>query len=133
MPTKTILDNEFATLYSHPEKKMVHHVIKKFVFGPDLRKVLDAGYNEMKASGATKWLSDDRLNNALKPDDEAWARTDWFPRVLKAGWKSWAVVLPSKVVGQMNMQRFSDTYKEAGITAQLFSDPDVAMKWLESQ
>ncbi|NLD92270.1 MAG: hypothetical protein GX639_06325 [Fibrobacter sp.] len=46
--------------------------------------------------------------------------------------KYWAVVLPEKVVGQMNMKRFSDDYSKAGITAKLFSDPDEALKWVES-
>jgi len=133
MPTTTVIDNEFATLWYHPEKKMVHHQIKKFVFGPDLRAILDAGHKQMVANGGTKWLSDDRANNALKPDDEAWARTDWFPRVLKAGWKSWAVVLPEKIVGQMNIKRFTETYAEAGVKAMLFSNPEEAMAWLEKQ
>jgi hypothetical protein len=133
MPSITIIDNEFATLWYHSEKKMVHHKIKKWAYGNDLRNVLNKGYESLKANNGNKWLSDDRLNGALKEDDEVWCRTDWFPRVLKAGWKYWAIVLPEKVVGQMNMKRFSEDYQKAGITAMLFSDSELAMKWLESQ
>lgn len=46
--------------------------------------------------------------------------------------KYWAVVLPEKVVGQMNMKRVSDDYSKAGITAKRSSDPDEALKWVES-
>jgi hypothetical protein len=133
MPTVTVLDNEFVTLWYHPEKKMVHHKIKKWAYGNDLRNILDKGYESLKVNGGNKWLSDDRLNGALKADDEVWAKTDWFPRVLKVGWKYWAIVLPEKIVGQMNMKRFSEDYQKAGINAMLFSDADLAMKWLESQ
>ena len=133
MPTVVILDNENATLWFHQESKIVHHHIKKWVSGTDLRSILDKGSDCVKNNGATKWLSDDRLNGALKADDEEWAKTVWFPKTLKAGWKDWAVVLPEKLVGQMNLKRFTEDYAKAGINAQIFSDPDVARKWLETR
>jgi hypothetical protein len=133
MPVNTLVDNEFATLWCDPDKKIIHHKIKKWAFGTNLRNILDKGCDALKANSCTKWLSDDRLNGVLKPDDEEWARNNWFPRTLKAGWKHWAVVLPEKVVGQMNMKRFTEDYSKAGINAMLFSDSDSAMKWLEKQ
>jgi hypothetical protein len=78
-------------------------------------------------------LSDDRNNSALAQNDVAWSKTDWFPRVMKAGWKYWALVQPEKVIGQMNMDRIVKDYSEKGLTVKIFSDPDEAMKWLESQ
>lgn len=133
MASVVVLDNENATLWHHEESKIVHHHIKKWVSGKELRAILDKGSEYVKNKGATKWLSDDRLNGALKADDEEWAKTDWFPRTLKAGWKDWAVVLPEKIVGQMNLKRFTEDYAKAGINAQIFSDPEVAKKWLESR
>jgi hypothetical protein len=53
--------------------------------------------------------------------------------MLEAGWKHWAIVQPAKLLGQMNIKRISETFAAAGITAQFFSDPDEALKWLESQ
>jgi len=132
MASVVVLDNENATLWFHEESKIIHHHFKKWVSGKDLRAVLDKGCEHVKNHGATKWLSDDRLNGALKPDDEEWSRTNWFPRTLKAGWKDWAVVLPEKLVGQMNLKRFTEDFGKAGINAQIFSDPELAKKWLES-
>ena len=132
MSAVTILDNEYATLWFHPEKKIIHHHFKKFIFGKELQNVLDEGYRQLKKNGAQKWLSDDRLNGALSSADETWAKTDWFPRVLQAGWKYWAIVMPEKVIGQLNMKRFMEDYAKLGITAKPFSDPDEALKWLES-
>jgi hypothetical protein len=129
----TIIDNEFAFLWFHPETKIVHHEIKKYVFGKHLREILDQGYEQMKKTGAQKWLSDDRKNNALSPEDGEWAQNDWSPRVIKAGWKYWAIVLPEKVMGQMNMRLFIDSYTKVGVTVQIFSNPDEALKWLERQ
>lgn len=132
MSVNQILDNEFATLWYNTEKKIVHHQIKKWIAGDNLKALFNKGYDLVKSDKAQKWLSDDRNNSVLSPEDEKWAREDWFVRMINAGWKYWAVVLPAKTVGQMNMKRFSDDYSKAGITAKLFSDPDEAMKWLES-
>ncbi len=133
MAAQTVMDNEFATVWFHPEKKIVHHMIKKFVSGKDLRDVLDKGYEVLKRNAGHAWLSDDRNNGALTSADEQWAKTDWFPRVVSAGWKYWAIVMPEKVIGQLNMKRFVNDYAVAGITAKVFSDPNEALKWLESQ
>jgi hypothetical protein len=132
MPINQILDNEFATLWYNTDKKIIHHYIKKWIAGDKLKELFNKGYEIVKANKAQKWLSDDRNNSVLSPEDEKWAREDWFVRMKNAGWKYWAVVLPAKVVGQMNMKRFSDDYSKAGVTAKLFSDPDEAKKWLES-
>lgn len=133
MSSQIVLDNDYATLWYHPEKKIVHHMMKKFTGGKDLRELLDKGYDLLKTNGASSWLSDDRNNGALSAADEEWAKTNWFPRVLNAGWKYWAIVMPEKVIGQMNIKRFVSDYARAGISANLFSDPSEAMRWLESR
>jgi len=132
MPKNQIMDSEFASLWYDTEKKIVHHQIKKWIKGDDLKKLFNKGYDVLKQNNAQKWLSDDRNNSVLSPEDEKWAREDWFVRMIQAGWKYWAVVLPEKTVGQMNMKRFSDDYAKAGVNAKLFSNPDEALKWLEN-
>jgi hypothetical protein len=131
--TKTILDNEFATLVYHTDKQIVHHKFHKEIGGEHFREVLNKGLEVFQQEQASKWLSDDRKNSALQPDDSNWGLSDWSPRVIAAGWKYWAIVMPERVLGQMNMQRFAKAYKEQGVTVQAFSDPDEAMLWLQSQ
>ena len=130
----TVLDNDFGIVKVDPDKRLVYHTIKKWVSGENLKTILNTGCDQMVKYKCTRWLSDDRLNSsALTEQDETWAKTNWFPRTLKAGWKSWAIVLPSKIVGQMNMKRFSDEYNKAGIKACAFPDLEPAMKWIETQ
>jgi len=129
----TIIDNPFVTVWYHPDKKIVHHQIHKFVFGNAFREFLLAGTEAMKKNRATKWLSDDRGNTVMSQEDVEWGQTNWFPQTVQAGWKYWAIVQPEKVLAQMGMERLVKQYSEAGITAKFFSDPDEAMKWLESQ
>src|SRR5437773_2878527 len=102
----TIIDTEAVSLRYYPPTKIVHHQIRRFVRGDEFRKLLLQGLRAFRKYGAHKWLSDDRGNGPLTPADCAWAREEWGPRVIAAGWKHWAVVLPAKVMGQMNMRRW---------------------------
>ena len=132
MSNSTVLQTEYATLWYHPEKKIVHHEFHKFIHGQEFRQVLEKGLEIFKEHGASKWLSDDRKNSTLTQEDSEWALTDWNPRVVDAGWKYWAIVMPDKVVGQMNMQRFIDLYATKGVTIQIFDDSDEALNWLKT-
>lgn len=131
MSKSTIQESEYATLWYHPDKKIVHHKWHKYIYGQEFRQVLEKGLEIFQQYGAQKWLSDDRNNSALPLDDSDWGMHDWFPRVFGAGWRYWAIVMPDKVVGQMNMQRFIDSYAKQGLTIQLFEDADEALMWLE--
>jgi hypothetical protein len=133
MEKEIILDNEYMTIWYYPYKKIVHHEFHKFTYGETLREVLSAGAAILEEKGAQKWLSDDRKNTTLGKDDMNWTATVWRPRVIKAGWKYWALVLPEKVLGQMAMKRIIEEYANTGVTVKIFSDPDEAMRWLETQ
>jgi hypothetical protein len=128
-----LIDTEAVSLRYHARTKIVHHELRRFVHGEEFRAVLEKGLELFKERGACKWLSDDRGNGALKPADADWALNDWAPRVMAAGWRFWAVVMPEKVIGQMNMKRWIETYAAQGVTVQAFSDPIEAMNWLKSQ
>jgi hypothetical protein len=116
-----------------PGQKIVHHQFHKFLHGQAFREALNEGVKTLKQYGATKWLSDDRKNSALPKNDLEWAHTDWFPRTQAAGWKYWALVQPENVIGQLNMQREVKINTERGVITKVFSDPEEAMAWLESQ
>ena len=130
MSRRTVVDNEYIALWVDPQRKLVHHQMRKPCYHEVFRSSLSAGVEAMRSEGATKWLSDDRLNGALPPEDEEWAKTVWFPATLKAGWKYWALVPPASVVGQMNMRRFTETYAALGVTVRVFAEPLLAEDWL---
>jgi len=129
----TILDTAQITLYFHTGPRIVHHQIHKYTFGADLRAVLDRGAELLEQHQACKWLSDDRNNGPLPAEDMEWNKAVWIPRVIQAGWKYWALVLPEKAVAQMNMKRFQAEFAAAGVSVQTFQDPEQALKWLEGQ
>ncbi|MCB0194175.1 MAG: hypothetical protein KDJ65_19645 [Anaerolineae bacterium] len=128
-----VMDTPQVTLRVYPEKKMVYHEMHKFAFGESFQDLLIKGAEAFEKYGCTKWLSDDRGNSATRPEDVEWAQAVWEPRILRAGWKYWAIVMPEKVIGQMSMKRLAARYNQMGVTVEAFSDPQKAMAWIERQ
>ena len=128
-----IIDTPAATLKYYPIEKAVHHEFHTSMYGDAFRDLLSKGVELLKANGAHKWLSDDRGNSEITPEDTAWGATVWFPSALAAGWKHWAIVMPAKQAGQMDMNRRIDQWRAAGLNARVFEDPEPAFAWLALQ
>jgi hypothetical protein len=128
---ETVISNEYATLRYYPDKKIVYHTFHKPIGGEEFRKILSRGAELLKEKNASKWLSDDRENMALSPEDTEWSKTEWFPTALKNGWKYWALVVPDDFKARVNMKEFIDTYFKLGVRCMVCVKPEEAMKWLE--
>ncbi len=133
MPKITVYDSPVVTVWVHPETKIVHSQIHKFVSGKEFQSFLMAGLDALITHKATKWLSDDRSNSVLRKEDVDWGNQNWFPQCVRNGWKYWAIVQPEKVLAHAPMERLVEDYKKYGITSKFFSDATAAMIWLEQQ
>jgi hypothetical protein len=131
MTPLTIIDSPFATLWYHPGPGIVHHRIHKFIHGQAFRDLLLAGLDTLQKNRAQKWLSDDRANAVLWPEDVDWSHTFWFPQTVQAGWKYWAIVQPEKTVGQVTMKGLANDYARQGVTSRTFLEPEAALAWLD--
>ncbi len=127
-----IEQNDYGTMYYHPESKIVHHEYHKFIYGDVYRAFLLKGTETLKKYGAIKWLSDDRKNPVVSAVDIEWGQKNWLPVTLQAGWKYWAIVQPEGILAKTTMENLMKDFARFGLTARYFTDPDVAMKWLES-
>jgi hypothetical protein len=128
-----LLDTEFSTVWLYPKERVVHHQFKKFIFGEDFRKTLNTGLEAFNNKLADKWMSDDRENAALSQADTSWGEQVWFPAVLAAGWKYWAILVPKKAIGKMNIKGVIEHFSQGGVKVQIFDDPEKGMEWLISQ
>jgi hypothetical protein len=127
MEKETIIDNEYASLWYYPEKKIVHHKFHQFIHGEKFREVMMKGADLFEQKGCVKWLSDDRNNSALRKEDIDWGNQNWAPRVIGAGWKYWALMMPDKTVGKMNMRPLIEQYSQQGVQVEIFDDLDEAL------
>lgn len=78
-------------------------------------------------------MSDDRNSSALRKVDLEWGENNWKQRIVKAGWKYWAIMMPDLEVGKLTMKNLIRDFKELGVTVEIFDDVELAYKWLAEQ
>jgi len=132
MTAITIIDEPNRTLVYQPDKAVVHHTILGKLSSAEFRDLLTRGAECLESNKASKWLSDDRNNGPISPEDSTWGETVWGPRVLRAGFKVWAIVVPAHAVGSLQMRRFANEYRERGVKVEIFADLEPAWRWLTS-
>ena len=132
MPTITIIDNDAMSLWFHEETKIVHHKMKRYLKFEELKELLSTGADYLEKYNAKKWLSDDRDSAPISKESNIWGDTVWAPRVIKAGFSFWAIVVPESAIGSIQMKRFADEYRKRGVTVESFHSINDAMAWLES-
>jgi hypothetical protein len=133
MPKQVIIENDFITLWFHPDKKIVHHQFhKKTINSEVLREALNTGAQLLKDHSACKWLSDDRSYVIMSQEDAKWATNIWTPIVIGNGWKYWAILKPADQIGKMSIEQISYDYKQQGITVDFFDNEEKAIEWLDS-
>lgn len=133
MPPTTVIDDEFVSLWYHAEDKVVHHKIKSFLPRGVFEKLLTSGAELVEKYGAEKWLSDDRSNIVVTPEDMKWADEVWHPRMRKTGFKYWAIVVPSMTVGELQLRSVRKKRRSQGLTVEMFETVEEAMAWLKSR
>ncbi len=129
---ETVIDDSRVSIWVYPEDGIVHHKIKKFVYGEEFRKMLMKSGEIFKDHGCSKYLSDDRNSSALKKEDTDWAKENWEKNMVKSGWTHWAIVLPEKVVGRMNMAGIIDRHEKMGVVVKSVKTPEEGLEWLRS-
>lgn len=128
-----IKETDKFSLYCYPKERIIHHVIHQFIFGEAFQELMTKGADAFEKYNCKKWLSNDRSSSVLKPEDVEWGQNYWEPRVLKAGWKYWAIIVPKSAIGQLTMKPIIDRYAKLGVTVQVFDNEQAGLDWLNSQ
>ena len=129
----TIIDDSHMALYFHPEHRIVHHEIRSHMPEGEFRRLLSTGLECFVEKKCVKWLSDDRKQHHITPEDNDWGDRSWGPRMIEAGFKFWAVVPPAKGLGKIQIKRFIEEYAARGVTVETFDTPESALEWLRQQ
>ena len=132
MQKVVLFEDEFMTVWYDPQHKFIQHVVHKPVEGWPLRNALLAGSEALKKYGATKWLSDDRLNGPITDADREWGIENWNIPTINAGWKYWALVVPTAVVAAGSMVPVMSHWYELGLRMMVFDNLEKAIEWLDS-
>lgn len=121
----------------HIEWLATERVVKKTATGFVLSEVLRPSYEAMLAfverHRATKIFSDNRQMWPTGREDLEWIEKEWLPRMLRAGWRTWAVLEPATSLGAMNVRRWIALYRAHGVSVQTFQSEEAALAWLREQ
>ena len=129
-----IMETSKVRLVFHESEKIIHHQIHEPLSDDELKEMLLRGAELFEENGLEKWLSDDRKQGPISEEIERWGQEVWNQRMFDAGWKYWALVLPKEALGPDNKVRsLIFTFSKIGGAMKLFSDADLAMKWLVEQ
>ena len=112
--------------------KIVVKTFSGFIYGDEMQNAFNAGLEAVKKNRGSKWLSDNRGLKPYRQEDVKWINDIWFPQMLKAGWKYWAVLEPENILGQVSMKNFLDFYQQMGITLRVFHTMEDALAWFRS-
>ncbi len=126
-----IVDNEYITVQYLSDKKVIYHTIHMPVDGQPLKDALNAATDALAKYRACKWLSDDRKNGPLSEEFRAWGLKEWSPRAAAAGWKYWAMVVPTELAAAGSLVPAIEAYYELGLRVMVFTDVEEATQWLD--
>lgn len=132
MSKELIYDSPSATLWFHPEKKILHHKIHRYMPEEEEKEFLLLGTKTLQERDAQKWLSEDQTSSAMNKDFFEWGTTEWFPKTIAAGWKYWAIIQPNHIISQIEHEKMAKDYGAMGIEARFFDAVEEALEWLES-
>ncbi len=128
-----IANTDKYEIYCYPKERIIHHIVKKFVYGDDFKNLMNQGADAFIKYRCNKWLSDDRSSSVLKKEDIQWGQENWEPRVLKNGWKYWAIVMPDTAVGKMTMKPIIERYASLGLKVEIVASAEAGLEWLKKQ
>ncbi|MBN2529968.1 MAG: hypothetical protein JXR76_26495 [Deltaproteobacteria bacterium] len=130
MTKELIVENDFYSIWYHPDSKIVHNQFHQYTYGDKFRNCLNDGLKVLEEKHAVKWLSDDRKNSAIPVADREWTMQNWVPRIAKMGWKYWAIIVPKSVIGKMNLEWFAGEIGIKDLTIKMFSEIEDGMNWI---
>ena len=106
-----------------------------FSFGPPYREAVDKVLELLQKMNGSRSLSDLRRASVLTEEDAKWVIAEWMPRASAAGLRKLAIVLPSAVLAQMQLDQLRkkggrEQSGHLGIVTEYFMAPEPARRWL---
>ena len=96
----------------------------------EFNALLDAEVKALEAHGGSRLLADCRRQRVLNPADQERADREWTPRVIQAGLKRFAVVLPVSDMAAGHLRERLGKVPNTAIEIAYFASVEEAREWL---
>lgn len=113
-----------------PTLEAVHVEWQGWASSSEREACLDAGHRALTEHHAARWLVDGRAMKAIKQADQDWIDRSWFPRVLAAGLRKMAMVVPKSSLAMMNVQDILNRVPDPRLDVAYFVSVEEAREWL---
>jgi hypothetical protein len=90
----------------------------------------DAVILALRQHGGTRVLGDGRNMRVIKQSDQEWVIRDWIPRILAAGLRRMAMVIPKSGLAMMNVQEILSRVPGTKLDVAYFGTIEEARDWL---
>ena len=96
----------------------------------EFRAANDALIHVISTYGSSRILGDSRRIKVIQKSDQEWVNDDWFPRILAAGLRRMALVIPQSGLAKMNIDDMVSRVPGSQLDLAYFSTLDGARNWL---
>lgn len=104
-----------------------------YIDGDELRTGMNAGLKLLASKQLTKWLADMRFRRAMPEADIQWMAKDLMPRLVGAGMRWLAIVVPTSTLGMMSLRNIEQKIGERTYVTQYVDTPEAGMAWFAAQ
>lgn len=114
----------------NPTCEAVHLEWQGWADSTERKELLEAGLNMLTQHRGTRWLADCRDMKAVKQSDQDWIDRSWFPRILAAGLRRMAIVMPKSGLARMNVEDILSRVPGTKLDTECFAAVESATEWL---
>jgi hypothetical protein len=119
-----------AVLTWEPASKAVCIEWEGWANPTEFAALLEAGLGAVIEHHASRWLGDCRYMKAIQQSDQDWIVRSWFPRMLEAGLRRMAAVIPKSGLAKMNLEDILLRVPGTHLDVAYFATVEEARKWL---
>jgi hypothetical protein len=100
------IDESFVKIDWDEQRQCIVADWKGIGRGEAYRSALDRSLELVRMHRARRWLGIMlEASGTMSPEDTKWLKDDWFPRLLEAGGRKIAIVLPAQALVALQMNR----------------------------
>ena len=109
MRTTETLRKSKATVEYNADLSAVHITWNGYVSSAEYRAYIEEGLTLFSAKKASYWIADMKEMKIITFEDQKWTIENWTPRALKAGVKSFLMVVSEDIFNQIAVQNMHET------------------------
>jgi hypothetical protein len=119
-----------AVMWWNATSRAVHVEWQGWADPAEFAAALEAGLSALSEHRASRWLADCRDMKTIQQSDQDWLDRNWFPRMIAAGLRRMALVIPKSGLAMTNLEDIISRVPADKIDAEFFATVAEAESWI---